>query len=177
MRLYRPYYFSLARTTLPACCCAAESAAADMTARPVLYGISRPTAYLCWRHRSARHEQHEKTLSSVELIARSIMSAFIPLCRKLTNTARSGPARLGVEMKRERPEAAGARLALAEQSGCSAAQPNGKARALPASDDQPVNHDGHGCTMAELCARGGAQCMLRHGRGGGAARRQNARGG
>ena len=56
-------------------------------------------------------------------------------------------------MKRERPEAAGARLALAEQSGCSAAQPNGKARALPASDDQPVNHDGHGCTMAELVAR------------------------
>eukprot|EP00964_Phaeocystis_antarctica_P085288 scaffold53852_cov74-Phaeocystis_antarctica.AAC.1 len=55
-------------------------------------------------------------------------------------------------MKRERPEAAGDRLALADQGGCSA-QPNGKARALPASDGKPVNHDGHGCTMAELVAR------------------------
>eukprot|EP00964_Phaeocystis_antarctica_P000119 scaffold59_cov70-Phaeocystis_antarctica.AAC.1 len=67
------------------------------------------------------------------------MSAFIPLCRKLTNTARSG-RRLSVEMKRERPEAAGDR---ADQSGCcDQSQPNGKARALPASDDQPVNHNG-----------------------------------
>ena len=46
-------------------------------------------------------------------------------------------------MKRQRPEAAGDRLALADQSGCDVpAQPNGKARALPACDDQPVNHAG-----------------------------------
>ena len=54
-------------------------------------------------------------------------------------------------MKRQRPEAAGDRLALADQSGCDVpAQPNDKARAC---DGQPVNHDGHGCTMAELVAR------------------------
>ena len=47
------------------------------------------------------------------------------------------------EMKRQRPEAAGDRLALADQSGCDVpAQPNGKARALPACEGQPVNHDG-----------------------------------
>eukprot|EP00964_Phaeocystis_antarctica_P076016 scaffold46969_cov48-Phaeocystis_antarctica.AAC.1 len=57
-------------------------------------------------------------------------------------------------MKRQRPEAAGDRLALADQSGCNApVQPNGKARALPACDDQPVNHDGHGCKKVELVAR------------------------
>ena len=43
-------------------------------------------------------------------------------------------------MKRERPEAAGDR---ADQSGCcDQSQRNGKARALPASDEQPVNHNG-----------------------------------
>eukprot|EP00964_Phaeocystis_antarctica_P096603 scaffold62887_cov57-Phaeocystis_antarctica.AAC.1 len=46
-------------------------------------------------------------------------------------------------MKRQRPEAAGDRLALADQSGCDvSAQFNGKARALPACDGKPFNHDG-----------------------------------
>ena len=46
-------------------------------------------------------------------------------------------------MKRQRPEAAGDRLALADQSGCcEVAQLNGKARALPACDGKPFNHDG-----------------------------------
>ncbi len=44
------------------------------------------------------------------------------------------------EMKRQHPEAAGDRLALADQS--EPAQPNGKARALPACDGKTVNHDG-----------------------------------
>ena len=46
-------------------------------------------------------------------------------------------------MKRQRPEAAGDRLALADQSGCcEVAQLNGKARALPACHGKPFNHDG-----------------------------------
>ena len=48
-------------------------------------------------------------------------------------------------MKRQRPEAADDRLALADQSGCVPAQPNDKARALPASDDHLADN------AAKLC--------------------------
>ena len=45
-------------------------------------------------------------------------------------------------MKRQRSEAAGDRLALADQRAGHVSVHGGKARALPASDGKPVNHDG-----------------------------------